>query len=148
MRLWFKASSLMVVACIIICRKLRVKRSIKVPVIGNKLANIPSDDYSWRKYGQKPIKGSPYPRYFFITHQSPFRYLFFFSFSSELLYSLLTNKVISTIDNWSFWFSWKTLLSFSERISLCFCCVKLLILLFQRKFHNWILSENIMQGLL
>ena len=45
------------------CRKHRVKRSIKVPAISNKLADIPSDEYSWRKYGQKPIKGSPHPRY-------------------------------------------------------------------------------------
>ncbi|KAJ6796664.1 protein WRKY1-like [Iris pallida] len=44
------------------CRKLRVKRSIKVPAISNKLADIPPDEYSWRKYGQKPIKGSPHPR--------------------------------------------------------------------------------------
>ncbi|XP_077245538.1 putative WRKY transcription factor 21 [Tasmannia lanceolata] len=43
-------------------RKLRLKRSIKVPAISNKLSDIPPDEYSWRKYGQKPIKGSPHPR--------------------------------------------------------------------------------------
>lgn len=43
-------------------RKHKVKRSIKVPAVSSKLADIPSDEYSWRKYGQKPIKGSPHPR--------------------------------------------------------------------------------------
>ncbi|GMQ08315.1 hypothetical protein CsSME_00052100 [Camellia sinensis var. sinensis] len=43
-------------------RKLKVKRVVRVPAISVKLADIPPVDYSWRKYGQKPIKGSPHPR--------------------------------------------------------------------------------------
>ena len=71
--------SFFLLSSFIMCRKLRIKRSFKVPAISNKLADIPPDDFSWRKYGQKPIKGSPHPRYFDVLPtfssccQDPFR---------------------------------------------------------------------------
>ncbi|KAL7259037.1 hypothetical protein ACSBR1_005025 [Camellia fascicularis] len=41
-------------------RKNQSKRVCQVPAEG-----LSSDTWSWRKYGQKPIKGSPYPRWVF-----------------------------------------------------------------------------------
>ncbi|CAN7104955.1 unnamed protein product [Brassica rapa subsp. narinosa] len=39
-----------------------MKRVIKLPTVSSKMADIPANEYSLRKYGKKPIKVSPYPR--------------------------------------------------------------------------------------
>jgi hypothetical protein len=34
---------------------MRLKRVVRAPAISLKMADIPPDDYSWRKYGQKNL---------------------------------------------------------------------------------------------
>lgn len=64
-------------------RKNQMKRVCQVPAEA-----LSSDMWSWRKYGQKPIKGSPYPRlvpviYIYIHHEQLF---FFFFIRSKSIY--------------------------------------------------------------
>ncbi|KAK9055263.1 hypothetical protein SSX86_026345 [Deinandra increscens subsp. villosa] len=47
-------------------KKISSKREIKrVPITGSKVTSVPADDYSWKKYGEKRIAGSAYPRVYY-----------------------------------------------------------------------------------
>ncbi|KAJ4952749.1 hypothetical protein NE237_029581 [Protea cynaroides] len=69
-------------------RKSRVKRMVRIPAISLKIADIPTNKYSWRKYGQKPIKGSP-SKHHVLSSSSPFVAVCWCSYSGWLLMGFL-----------------------------------------------------------
>ncbi|BBH01005.1 WRKY DNA-binding protein 65 [Prunus dulcis] len=51
------------------------KRVVSIPIKGdNSNTPPPSDSWAWRKYGQKPIKGSPYPSNLIIKSVTQFEF--------------------------------------------------------------------------
>ncbi|KAF3643360.1 putative WRKY transcription factor 17 [Capsicum annuum] len=53
----FRNPSVNVIAAV----KVFPRKVIRTPMISSKITDIPTDECSWRKCGQKLIKGSPYP---------------------------------------------------------------------------------------
>nr|GEW04620.1 probable WRKY transcription factor 17 [Tanacetum cinerariifolium] len=47
-------------------RKTESKRKVKmIPIIGSKVDSIPADYYSWKKYGEKKVTGTQFPRVYY-----------------------------------------------------------------------------------
>lgn len=47
-------------------RKTGSKREVRrIPITGSKVESIPADDYSWKKYGEKKVHGSPFPSVYY-----------------------------------------------------------------------------------
>lgn len=76
-------------------RKSQMKRVCEVPEEG-----LSSDMWSWRKYGQKPIKGSPYPRWVFKFSGQKVLFLLIMRFIYELLFFLWYLKRNDSILLW------------------------------------------------